>query len=224
MLRGDKMLKNRNVRIIVGVACILVVGLLYWFRPWIYLMPAPGPAIVEPGPEEIQSIVFDGDPQTPVKIRIGKINVEAAIIPVTTDKQGNMATTREPFGVTWYKNGASPGWPGNAILAGHNIYNGTPGSFASLHTLAPDDEVGIEYADGSTGKFLVKSIETYLLKDIPLSTMALTGDTRVTIITCAGQNVPALGGFSHRVIVLLDPIEQRQKEDLEKTGAPAETP
>lgn len=210
-------MNKRNVRIIIGVTCLLVAALLFWFRPWVYFDRTPNfPASVvesEPKskPERPAAIEFTGNPKIPVKILVNTetMQTEADIVPVGQDKNGNMATTSEPFGVAWYENGPSPGWPGNSILAGHNIYNGTPGSFANLYTLSSDDEVGVEYADGSKGRFLVKSIATYHVNDAPASIMELKGDTRVTLIACAGENVPAMGGFSHRVIVLLDPIEQQ---------------
>ena len=216
---GDDIVIKRRIGSLIASILLLVAALLYWFRPWVYLEKPPAPPIVvesvtepvvEPEQPRPAAIEFFGDPQTPIKIIINTetMNIEGDIVPVGLDSKGNMATTSEPFGVAWYRYSSSPGWPGNSILAGHNIYLGTPGTFADLYTLNPDDEVRFEYADGSTGYFLVKSNTTYLVKDIPASVMDLKGDARVTLIACAGENIPARGGFSHRVIVLLDPIEQ----------------
>jgi len=217
---------KKNIATTIGSICFLVAALLYWFRPWAYFdfqkPPEPPPEVTgtepepepepDPEPEEPLIIEFSGDPKIPLKIMVDTegMKIEADIVPVGRDSSGKMDTTHEPFGVAWYEPGSSPGWPGNAILAGHNVYNGTPGSFADLYTLFPGNEVRIEYSDGSQGLFLVQSNNTYHVNSAPASVMELRGDTRVTLIACAGERVPALGGFSHRVIVILGPIEYRE--------------
>ena len=216
-MQGDEVLSKGNVGKIIISICLFAAAFLYWYRPWIYFEKPlePNLILIESlpednfQPEQSAAIEFTGDPKTPVKIFIATetMQIEGNIIPVGLDSKGNMATTSEPFGVAWYEHGSSPGWSGNALLAGHNTYIGTPGTFANLYTLVPGDEVRIEYIDGSIGLFIVKSNVTYHINDVPDSVMALDQETRVTLIACAGENVPTLGGFSHRVIVFLDPIE-----------------
>jgi hypothetical protein len=188
----------------------MVTVLLLYYRPWqIPPVPAPVTDIVDPsGPVEPQPVMeFTGDPKKPVRLRINFLQVDAEIVSVGVTSSGNMDTTKEPYGIAWYQYGASPGWPVNALLGGHNFWNGAPGSFVYLSYLPPGESVWIEYEDGSMGEFSVFSNDTYDVKDIPASVMAQKdGDTRTTLISCNGVNL--LGsGYTQRTVVLLRTVK-----------------
>jgi sortase (surface protein transpeptidase) len=146
---------------------------------------------------------FAGDAKRPVRLQIEFLEVDAAVVDVGVTAGGDMDTTKEPYGIAWYEKGSAPGWSGNALMAGHNYWNGVPGSFVYLSYLPVGEKVLIEYEDGSTGEFSVISNATYELEDIPASVMVpKDGNTRTTLISCNGKNIPGFG-YTQRTIVLL---------------------
>ncbi|MCL1918206.1 MAG: class F sortase [Peptococcaceae bacterium] len=161
-----------------------------------YFLKLAGPVLKFDG-------VFDGAAQTPTKIVISKIGVNEGIIPVGLDATGAIATTKGAFGITWYTAYSSPGWGTNAILTGHHIYNGQSGSFVRLKDLVAGDIMYIYYADGSIGRFIMKTSTLYEANSVPEYAVANTGTQRTTIITCGGNRFPQ-GGYSHRLVVTFE--------------------
>jgi len=145
-------------------------------------------------------------PKTPARIVISSIDVDSKITAMGLDSNGAMAMPQGPRGISWYNKSAYPGYSGNAIIAGHNEWNNTPGTFVDLHKLTVGDTVEIYYYDGTKGIFEVISRDVYLLKDAPFSIMAPYGPPRTTLITCAGSKLKA-GGYDSRLIVILKAVE-----------------
>lgn len=153
--------------------------------------------------------LFDEPQQKPTKIKIDKIGVDEAIDPVKFDKDEYMPTPSGAKGVTWleYAGFSSPGWTGNAVLTGHNYVNNDPGTFVKLHELVVGDIVEFTYADGSKGRFTVKSVDTYDENNKDLNSIVYDGDTtRTTIVTCAGTRKQG-GGYPQRCVVICEATE-----------------
>jgi hypothetical protein len=153
---------------------------------------------------------FSGEQRKPMKISISVIELNEDVQPVSLDSENRMPTPPGPLGVVWLETEhASPGWEGNAILTAHNSWNGTPGSFARLHELNLGNIVEFTYDDGSVGRFEVVKIDSYNTEEVevPASVMINTGTTRTTLITCGGTRY-LQGGFSHRIVILLEAIER----------------
>jgi len=144
-------------------------------------------------------------PKTPVRIVIPTLNLDAKISAMGTDSSGAFDVPRGPYGVSWYNKSAFPGYPGNAILAGHNYWNDTPGTFVNLHQLDTGDIAVIYYHDQTKKLFEVISKSVFLIEDEPDSVMALTGETRTTLITCAGSRL-STGGFDSCLAVILQAV------------------
>jgi hypothetical protein len=194
--------EKRRRRWLYPLLLLLVVAALYAEDQY---RRSNGPPVIVPPPEpEISEYIeFAGDPLLPVRIRIDSLPVDAPVVGLGVTAGGDMDMTKEPYGVSWYNKGASPGWPGNALLAGHNYWNGTPGTFVYLSYLPVGDKVWFDYEDGSRGEFYVCSNDTYELEDVPVSVMAQgDGDTRTTLISCNGENIPGFG-YTQRTIVIL---------------------
>ncbi|MCL1918207.1 MAG: class F sortase [Peptococcaceae bacterium] len=163
-------------------------------------------ADLDPDPQEPRG--FGGDMQKPVKIIIPKIGGDADIQPVDMDKYGNIEDSSQDVGVVWYEKGASPGWDYNAILAAHHDFDGMPGVFMDLEKLEIGDVVEIRYKDGSIGRFVVKSTNTYHGENVPDSVMANSGPTRTTLITGSGSRLSSSSGrYSHYLVVTLAATE-----------------
>ena len=142
----------------------------------------------------------------PVSISIPRLGVHAPVKPVGLDLAGRMATIPNPHVIAWYAQGAAPGAPGNAILAGHRDWNGVLGTFWSLESLAIGSHVKIHLSNGSDEVFQVTSNHAYPANAVPSSVMSLTGPTRTTLITCVGDFVRSAGGYQSRVVVILQKV------------------
>ena len=142
----------------------------------------------------------------PVEIAIPSLDVSAPIQPVGLDSAGRMATIPNAKVVAWYSYGATPGAPGNAILAGHRDWNGTLGTFWQLGSLKPKDKVEIRFSNGTQRVFQVVSDHTYLASQVPSQVMSRTGVTRTTLITCAGDFVRSKGGYQSRAVAILKEV------------------
>jgi len=120
---------------LVGIVAFLAV-FAWFYKPWEYFLssppPVPIPPVVVEEPDVIEFIEFEGEAKTPVRLAIAALEVDTFVVGVGVTSQGDMDTTKEPYGIAWYTRGASPGWKGNALLAGHNYWNGIPGSFVIL--------------------------------------------------------------------------------------------
>lgn len=139
----------------------------------------------------------------PEMILIPNLHIEAPIQAVGLDNEGRMATIPSPDAIAWYKYGSTPGQVGNSILAGHRDWKGSLGSFRGIERLETGDEVIIRFDNGSAATFKVESNHTYRLNDVPDTVMDLSGESRVTLITCAGPFVKKAGGYQNRVVVVL---------------------
>ena len=193
-----------------AIAAFALAVLVWTVKPWEYFIsepPAP-PVIIQ---QEQEFIEFADFSEIPVSLTIPFLEIDAPIVGVGITAEGNMDTTQEPYGIAWYQKGASPGGSGNALLAGHNYWNGTSGSFVKLAYLPIGESMQITYEDGSVGYFLVISNETYELDEIPDSVMTLKGETRTTLISCNGKRLSG-GGYSQRTIVLAKAVELKPLE------------
>jgi len=126
------------------------------------------------------------------------------------DATGAMGVPRGAHGISWFNISAFPGYRTdrivNAILAGHNVWNNVPGTFANLHTIAIGATVSIHYFDRTIGHFRVISSESYPVDNVPIWIMSRVGGSlRTTLVTCAGERTPA--GFNRRHIVILEAVE-----------------
>jgi hypothetical protein len=156
------------------------------------------PGIIDPSTLTTQQI----SSSIPVKIKFLNGN-EAPIQPVGLDYEGRVGTISDAKTVGWYKHGPSPGSKGNAILDGHRDWNGEWGSLRFIEHLEIGENVEIEFQDGSSQIFYVFSNDIYSLVEVPSDVMDLSGQSRVTIITCAGKYERGKGGYQSRVVVVL---------------------
>ncbi|HEU5199494.1 MAG TPA: class F sortase [Ktedonobacterales bacterium] len=104
----------------------------------------------------------------PVRLQVPSLGIDAAIQPVGEDRYGAMEApgaghpASDPIWgqAFWWKFGAQPGEPGNAVLAGHVDRNdGSRAVFWNLHSIQPGDKIIITEQGGQKYTFQVVSIE-----------------------------------------------------------------
>jgi sortase A len=142
----------------------------------------------------------------PVRLKIPKIGVDSAVIPVGLTPDGAMDVPKDPAKVAWFNLGQLPGETGNAVIAGHyNWIKNKPAIFYNLHKLNKGDKIYIEDERGAIVTFIVSEIRIYG-KDEDASDVfgSSDGKARLNLITCTGTWNKAEKIYSDRLIVFTD--------------------
>ena len=116
---------------------------------------------------------------------------------------GVMQEPTTPYVVSWYRESALLGVPGNTVLAGHLNYWGVPeGVFHDLGALAAGDEIVLT---GTGGKTYHYRVEWVALVDATVppdaSVVGPTTGESLTLITCGGQWNEAISRYERRTVV-----------------------
>jgi sortase (surface protein transpeptidase) len=127
-------------------------------------------------------------PNTPTRLLIPSIDVDANVQRVGIGKSGNMAVPSNFTDVAWYRYGPTPGQPGSAVIDGH-VDNGfgLDAVFKHIAELTSGDDIYIVKKDNTRVHFVIQSIQTYAADEVPLDLLFnRTDQARLNLITCAG--------------------------------------
>lgn len=144
----------------------------------------------------------------PVSIRVGGIDIEAPVVPVGVEDDGQMEIPSDVDEIGWYAFGPSPGEAGSAVLAGH-VSGGNQGRgvFYDLKRVEPGDIVEVDHEDGSTSRYEVVGVETVDKGDLPVDRIfSREGDPVLTLITCGGSFSRSLNSYDSNVVVVAVPL------------------
>ncbi len=141
--------------------------------------------------------------ETPSRIVIEKINVDAEIESVGMNEKGEMAVPAEDMNVAWYNLGYKPGADGSAVVAGHfDTRTGSPAVFYDIAKLSQGDEIEVTYPNGEAFTFEVTDSALYPFNDFPLQKVFNTpGSPTLNLITCDGVFNSAQRNYSQRRVV-----------------------
>lgn len=145
----------------------------------------------------------------PVRLSIPAIDLEIPVIEVGQTANGNMDIPSHPFEAGWYKAGARPGDPGNAVLAAHlDTVSGKPAAFWQLHTLKTGDEIQVTDERGRMTIFRVTGSEIYDADNAPLREIfGFHNRSRLNLITCNGAWDGAKQSYDKRLVVFTEKVE-----------------
>ena len=156
--------------------------------------PVPPPP---PGPVDVASL------------SIPSIGVsQAAIGRFGLDAFGRLDVPQDSATVGWnpaYND--LPGEGGATFFAAHYEYQGRPGVFFRLSSLAPGDAIEVTLAAGEVYRYRVTSAIEYALGSIDMGAIlrGREGRESITLMTCSG---PANEGeYAHRTVVLAERVE-----------------
>lgn len=138
----------------------------------------------------------------PARLSIPAIGVDANIQQVGLTAQGNMDVPSNYTDVAWYKDGARPSAPGNAVIDGHLDSKTGPAVFWTLGELKPGDDVFVTTADGARLRFVVTGSETYPADQAP--TYRIFGPAaapQLNLITCDGTFNRDVRQYDRRLVV-----------------------
>ena len=142
----------------------------------------------------------------PVRLRIPKISVDAAIEDVGLTSQGAMAVPAGPTDVAWFALGPRPGEVGSAVIAGHEGWkNNIPAAFDFLYRLKIGDIIYADDAQGAATTFVVRAVQTYTQNGNAADVFGSSdGKAHLNLITCEGTWNAATKSYSNRLVVFAD--------------------
>jgi sortase A len=197
--------------IIVGIAgiAVAVIVILFHEKP---ALPIGGQALQNPinstSIESIQSIApgEQANVGLPVRLKIPKINVDAAVEYVGLASNGAMDVPKGAADVAWFDPGPRPGEKGSAVIAGHEGWkNGIPAVFDDLHTLQQGDKLYIEDEKGATTAFVVRELRIYGENEDASGVFGSSdGKAHLNLITCEGVWNTTRKSYSDRLVVFAD--------------------
>ncbi|WP_082598384.1 MULTISPECIES: class F sortase [unclassified Kitasatospora] len=149
----------------------------------------------------------------PVRLWIPQLFVEAPFVELGLDRAGALeAPAKEDRNlVGWYRDGASPGERGSAVVAGHVDTTTGPAVFLMLHRLAPGNTIDITRADGIVATFAVDSVQTFPKDRFPDQQVYADTDTaQLRLITCGGAYDRQRKDYTDNVVVFAHLQSSRQ--------------
>ncbi len=143
----------------------------------------------------------------PVRLRIDKLGIDAAIGEYGLDDEGQMDVPDNVADAGWYKYGPSPGDRGSAVIAAHvDLAGPGRGLFYDLKELEPGDVVLIGFEDGGEKRFHVVARTTYLKDQLPIAAIfSRDGDPTLTLVTCGGGFSQSTRRYDSNVVVYAKP-------------------
>lgn len=145
----------------------------------------------------------------PVGVRLAGIDVEADVVAVGVDDEGEMQVPEDVTTVGWYRFGPGPGsTAGSSVLSGHvdDRVQGR-GAFYRLADAALGDPVRVELADGAVVDFRVTAVERIDKSELPVDRLfARTGAPRLTLVTCGGAFDRSTRDYRQNVVVTAEPV------------------
>jgi LPXTG-site transpeptidase (sortase) family protein len=139
--------------------------------------------------------------QTPARLAIPAIGVNARIEARGLDSSRNLATAADYRNVAWYDLGPRPGDPGNAILNGHVSWWTGDAVFTHLAQLRVGDRINVTRADGVAVTFKVTGKKVVDANARIASLFAPSSRSTLTLITCTGAWNPFTQSDTQRVLV-----------------------
>ena len=144
----------------------------------------------------------------PVALRIPAIEVEAPIIPVGIEENGEMELPGA-IEAGWFEPGISPAEDeGSSVIAAHVDWNGEEGPFFFLRDLEDGDRVEIDFDDGTTRSFRIVDTEQYSKEDLPIDDLfRRDGEAALALVTCGGSFDDRERSYADNVVAYAVPID-----------------
>jgi len=155
------------------------------------------------------SVIEQTSPGLPVRLKIPKIKVNAAIEYVGLTSTVAVGVPAGPVKAAWYDLGPRPGEKGNAIIVGHFGWkNNIPAVFDNLSKLRKGDKILVEDDKGVSTSFIVREIKSYHEKAEAMDVfISKDGKQHLNLITCVGVWNKVSKSFSKRLVVFADKEE-----------------
>ena len=207
------MLVRRPAAIIFAAGLMVIagggLGLLLTRHPAAGMRPPPigvaalpvpnGPFVTPPPPPQAPQAL---PVARPVLLTIPLIGVRTRLIKLGLTTGGAMQVPSTTTVAGWYTGSPRPGAIGSAIIVGHIDSVTGPGVFFRLSELRPGDFVYVLRSDGTTARFQVTAVQSYLKDDFPTETVfGPAPSAQLRLITCGGDFDFATGHYLSNTVV-----------------------
>jgi hypothetical protein len=145
---------------------------------------------------------------TPVRLRIGRLGMDAPIVAVGLLPTGDLDVPENPGVIGWWAAGARPGGAkGSVVLDGH-VDSATYGLgvFAVLRSAHVGDVVEVASSDGGTRRYTVTARREYAKSSLPAAEV-FSQDVaeRLVLVTCGGRFDRATRHYDDNIVVYAVP-------------------
>lgn len=141
-------------------------------------------------------------PRGALAVRIPAVGIDSPLVELGLNPDGTLEVPRDFAVAGWYVNGAVPGQPGPAVIAGHIDSTTGPAVFYRLRELEPGVLVEVERDDGSVATFEVVAREQYDKDSFPTDRVyGPTQSPELRVITCGGAFDRSTGHYEDNVVV-----------------------
>ncbi|OGZ05273.1 MAG: hypothetical protein A2845_03105 [Candidatus Lloydbacteria bacterium RIFCSPHIGHO2_01_FULL_49_22] len=212
-MQSKKSFKRSFVALsIVGVGFVVVAGIGFFGRAFFARQLLQNETRVSQHPIAVASIAdlaYLGEQSSvgfPIRLKIPKINVDAAFEFVGVTPDGAMAVPKGPNDVAWFEFGPRPGEVGSSVVAGHYGWkNGIPAVFDDLNKLQSGDKLSVVDDKNTMTTFVVREVRTYK-ENSDAGEVFGSSDGRIhlNLITCGGVWNKAKKSYADRLIVFTD--------------------
>ncbi len=155
---------------------------------------------------KVNSRLFAGQVGLPVRLKIPKIKVDAAIEYVGLVSDGSIDNPKSPGDAAWFAIGPLPGESGSAVIDGHYGWkNGKAAVFDNLYKLRKGDRLFVEDYNGVITSFVMMGSRRYDPKADASSVFdSSDGKAHLNLITCEGVWDKVSKSYSERLVVFAD--------------------
>ncbi len=185
-----------GIGVVAVLSIVLPLALTPGVSPRALALKGTATPTLPPTPSPTPSPTF----YPPVWLSAPAAHIDASVINVGETADGAMDAPEGPnndpiwFTTFWWEYGAKPGQIGNTVIAGHlDRKDGSPAVFWWLDLLKPGDSVYVSTSQGTTLRYVVTDVETYLNPssgpDDPVL-QRIFGPAKtanLNLITCAGD-------------------------------------
>ena len=151
---------------------------------------------------------LDATPSTvPERLRIPSIDVDAPVVAVGVEDNGEMEVPEDVRDIGWYRHGPAPDEPGAAVVAGHvDSREQGRGAFFDLRRLEVGSRVEVTDADGRAQRYDVVARRTYDKAGLPADELfSREGPSQLVLITCGGDFDRDAGSYRENVVIYAQP-------------------
>lgn len=144
----------------------------------------------------------------PSRLRVPAIGVDAAVVPVGVESDGQMEIPTDVREIGWYRHGPGPtDAAGSVVLAGHvDSRSQGPGAFFALQQLEEGAVIEILATDGTRAEYTVTGRRQYGKDEIPLAALfSREGPPRLVLMTCGGDFDDRRRRYADNVVVFAVP-------------------
>lgn len=152
-------------------------------------------------------------PSVPVQIRIPAIDVDAKLMSLGVDDNGEVEVPplSKARDAGWYKYGPTPGEIGSAVIIGHvDSRKIGPAVFFKLGKLKPGNTIEVARKDGSVARFRVDGVDSFPKDEFPAELVyGHSEQASLRVVTCGGEFDEKARNYLDNVIVFatLEPSE-----------------